>query len=379
MFTRPHRRLNPLTGEWVLVSPQRTERPWQGQVEKRPSEHRPRYDPDCYLCPGNAARRRRAQLPPTLARSCSTTTSPRCCPTRRRRHVRARDGLLRRRERARHLPGGLLLAAPRPDARPDDRRGDPAGSWIPGPSSTPSSARSAGRLRADLREPRRDDGRQQPAPARPDLGRPSGCRTSRRKELRQQREYFAAGGCLLCDYLALELRRGRARRRAQNEHFVALVPFWAVWPFETLVLPRQHHGALPIAGPGRSATAWPTSCAADPPLRQAVRGVVPVLDGLPPAADRRRGPPRVAPARALLPAAAALGDACASSWSATSCWPAAARHHPGERGRAAARRTRPTLTGQGRAVPDCPEWRISRRGRAGAGCGRARPGAGSPG
>ena len=50
----PHRRRNPLTGEWVLVSPHRTKRPWQGQKEKPPQEIRPPYDPHCYLCPGNA-------------------------------------------------------------------------------------------------------------------------------------------------------------------------------------------------------------------------------------------------------------------------------------------------------------------------------------
>lgn len=49
----PHRRYNPLTREWVLVSPHRTKRPWQGQVETPPADERPHYDPQCYLCPGN--------------------------------------------------------------------------------------------------------------------------------------------------------------------------------------------------------------------------------------------------------------------------------------------------------------------------------------
>lgn len=49
----PHRRFNMLRGEWVLVSPQRTKRPWLGQVEKASPDNRPAYDPKCYLCPGN--------------------------------------------------------------------------------------------------------------------------------------------------------------------------------------------------------------------------------------------------------------------------------------------------------------------------------------
>lgn len=49
----PHRRLNILTGEWVLVSPHRNKRPWQGKVEILPVNNRPAYDANCYLCPGN--------------------------------------------------------------------------------------------------------------------------------------------------------------------------------------------------------------------------------------------------------------------------------------------------------------------------------------
>src|SRR5262245_43416888 len=48
-----HRRFNPLRRDWVLVSPQRTDRPWQGQIERVAIDDVPRYDADCYLCPGN--------------------------------------------------------------------------------------------------------------------------------------------------------------------------------------------------------------------------------------------------------------------------------------------------------------------------------------
>jgi galactose-1-phosphate uridylyltransferase (family 1) len=49
----PHRRLNALTREWVVVSPHRTQRPWLGQTEARPATSTPSYDPTCYMCPGN--------------------------------------------------------------------------------------------------------------------------------------------------------------------------------------------------------------------------------------------------------------------------------------------------------------------------------------
>ena len=58
----PHRRRNPLTGTYVLVSPHRTKRPWQGQTEATAPDGRPAYDPTCYLCPGN--KRAQAEVNP---------------------------------------------------------------------------------------------------------------------------------------------------------------------------------------------------------------------------------------------------------------------------------------------------------------------------
>ncbi len=233
----PHRRLNRLTGEWVLVSPHRTARPWQGQVEETTQEKRPEYDPSCYLCPGNT---RAGGVKTSVYDSTYVFDNDFAALLPDAAGGGVDDGLLvARPERGlcrvvcfspRHdlTLGGMSQPALRTvvDTWADQTAELGALDWVGhvqvfenrGAMMGASNPHPHGQIWATESLPN------EPA-----------------KELEQQAAY--AGGCLLCDYLAAELRDG-SRIVDSNEQFVSLVPFWAVWPFETLVLPRSHHGSL---------------------------------------------------------------------------------------------------------------------------------------
>ncbi|GAB4491203.1 MAG: UDP-glucose--hexose-1-phosphate uridylyltransferase [Anaerolineales bacterium] len=247
MFNSPHRRFNPLTREWVLVSPQRAKRPWQGQVEKVAAPGLPHYDPGCYLCPGNE-RAGGVRNPAYESVFVFDNDFAALLP----------DEASAPAEQAENLPASLLSAeaenglcrvicfSPRHDLTLPE---------LP-PQQIEAVLRAWAQQTSDLG-------------ARGDIayvqvfenkGAAMGCSNPHphsqvwasghvpnepAKELIAQRAYLAEHGRpLLLDYLAEETRLGQ-RIVAANEHFSALVPFWAVWPFEILLSARRPVASLP--------------------------------------------------------------------------------------------------------------------------------------
>jgi len=238
----PHRRFNPLTGDWVLVSPHRMGRPWEGQVEKPDQSIAPPYVQSCYLCPGN------------------TRAGGRQNPDYRETFVFDNDfgALLPENPlRVEADPDGLLIAEPQtgicrvicysPRHDLTIARMQPAQvvpiveTWIEQYSSLAaqpsishvqifenrgalmgcSNAHPHGQIWAGSSVPTHAAG----------------------KVLQQQRYRDKHRCCLLCAYLEKECAIGE-RILFKNNSFVALVPYWAVWPFETMIIPRRHQPSI---------------------------------------------------------------------------------------------------------------------------------------
>ena len=241
--THPHRRFNPLTREWVLVSPHRTQRPWLGQVERLATESEPNYDPNCYMCPGNT-RATGARNPVYTATFVFDNDYPALL-------AGTPEGEMR--EGGRGQQDGLLVAAsergicrvvcfsPRHDLTV--AKMDQAGLqrvvevWV-------EQYQELGALpfinHVQIFENRGAImGASNPHP-HCQIWANANLPNEPAKELGALGAYQQThGSCLLCDYLALERQQGE-RLVTENDHFSALVPFWAVWPFETMLISKRH-------------------------------------------------------------------------------------------------------------------------------------------
>jgi UDPglucose--hexose-1-phosphate uridylyltransferase len=235
----PHRRHNALTGEWVLVSPQRTQRPWLGQVERVPPEERPAYDPNCYLCPGNdraggAANPDYEQtfvftndftaLVPDVPAGVSDDPLFRAVPT---------PGTCR-----------VICFSPRHDLTLPEMPVEQIRKVVDVWAEQTVELGQAYRWVQVFENKGAAMGASNPHP-HGQVWALDSLPNEPAKEDRQQRSYFVEHGRrLLLDYVERELAVAE-RAVVSNDAWVAVVPYWAIWPFEILLLPRHHVLRLP--------------------------------------------------------------------------------------------------------------------------------------
>ena len=227
-----HRRRNALNGDWVLVSPHRTQRPWQGQEEKTQAE-RPSYDPSCYLCPGNT--RANGEVNPDYPQTFVFDNDfAALLPT----GVQEEKGVGTLFE-SQNVAGTcrVICFSPRHDLTVAQMElvdiEAVLSTWI-----QETKVLSESYVWVQVFENKGSVmGCSNPHP-HGQIWASSFIPLEPAKEEREQKAYFQkTKQKLLLDYLAQELK-SKERVVFENEDWAVVVPYWAVWPFETLLLPK---------------------------------------------------------------------------------------------------------------------------------------------
>ncbi len=236
--SQPHRRYNALSDEWLLVSAERTSRPWLGRQEVPPSQDLPAYDPSCYLCPGNVRANGernpsydstfvftndfaalRPDLPPVevedgllRAKSESGTCKVICFSPRHDLSLSRMDAAQARTVVDLWAAQTASLGEQFPWVQVFENRGAPMGASNPHPH---------GQIWAGDALPREAE----------------------KEDATQRRHFEATGHRLLLDYA--EQEAGGVRDLESDDDWLVVVPFWAAWPFETMIVPRRPVSRLP--------------------------------------------------------------------------------------------------------------------------------------
>lgn len=231
-----HRRYNPLTGEWIQVSPHRAKRPWQGKTEDVSHNIESKYDPNCYLCPGNP--RSNGERNPRYESTYSFVNDfSAIVPDVPYGKMNENNLLIAQSER-----GICKVICFSPDhsltiaVMPVSGITKVIEQWVSDYNSLKQYPyikyiqifENKGEIMGCSNpHPHGQIWAQESIPIEP-----------LKKHQHQQEYYKNNNTTLLSDYLALELKKNE-RVVLENEHFVVVVPFWATWPYETMLIPKR--------------------------------------------------------------------------------------------------------------------------------------------
>jgi UDPglucose--hexose-1-phosphate uridylyltransferase len=232
----PHKRYNPLTDSWILVSPHRAKRPWQGQVEKLPNDNRPEHDPDCYLCAGNT--RANGEINPDY-KDVFVFDNDFASLLEHITEGVIDEGDLFKAKTERGV-GRVICFSPKHNLTVPEMEETAirkvVDAWIEEYKTLGAKGfikyvqifeNKGAIMGCSNPHPHGQIWAQSTIPDEP------------LKKQKAQLAYFKKHGkTLLSDYVAAELEK-KERILFENDHFVGLVPFWAVWPFEAMIIPKR--------------------------------------------------------------------------------------------------------------------------------------------
>ncbi len=233
----PHRRYNPLINEWVLVSPHRATRPWQGQTEAVNEETRPEFDETCYLCPGNV--RANGEKNPSYESTYVFDNDFAALKQEELEFEQNPDDIFFKAQPERGI-SRVVCFSPRHDLTLPEMDLETIENVI---KTWQFQYEDLGKIdfinHVQIFENKGAImGCSNPHP-HGQIWAQSSLPTLVQKTQDNLSAYFEKHGkTLLEDYLKQELAKNE-RIVIENEHFVALVPFWAIWPFETMIVSKR--------------------------------------------------------------------------------------------------------------------------------------------